>query len=185
MIGRLFSVQTYNFYQLHPIPFKENWSISSPPQKRRIHLITLSMRKEKKKISLEDNTVDTVTPRSRVRQPRDSARQVVRDWGASGSHRVRDDLTPLEEPGRRGGREGGEGGGFGLGSGLGFGFKRRGDRSIPSRCPGCLGCGLAWKRWVGWCVEGRFCFRIGRRPFASLEEEVFRAGPLNLALASC
>lgn len=125
--------------------------------------------------------MDTVTPvRSRVRQPRDSARQVVRDWGASGSHRVRDDLTPLEAWSSRR-----EGGGFGLGSGLGFGFKRRGDRSIPPRCPGCLGCGLAWKRWVGWYVEGRFCFRIGRHPFASVEEEVFRAGPLNLALASC
>lgn len=79
----------------------------------------------------------------------------------------------------------GVGGGLGLGSGLGFGFTQRGDRSIPSRRPGCLGCGLAWKRWVGWYAEGRFCFRIGRHPFASLEEEVFRAGPLNLALASC
>lgn len=62
--------------------------------------------------------MDTVTPvRSRVRQPRDSARQVVRDWGASGSHRVRDDLTPLEAWSSR--REGGRG----IRVRFGFGFR--------------------------------------------------------------
>lgn len=109
------SVQTYNFfYQLYS-SFARRKLICSPTN---MYIHRHSCNEKERKKNLEDNTVDTVTPvRSRVRQPRDSARQVVRDWGASGSHRVRDDLTPLEAWSSR--REGGKG----IRVRFGFGFR--------------------------------------------------------------
>lgn len=153
-----------------------------PARKEHTCAVTLAIKKEtkKKKISREDNTVGHCYTRR-------SQGEIAEGLGSPSGTRlgcIGESPCPRRLDSSRG-MVVEEGGGLGLGSGLGFGFTRRGDRSIPSRRPGCLGCGLAWKRRVGWYAEGRFCFRIGRRPFASLEEEVFRAGPLNLALASC